>query len=154
MKWTLLLVLAAAAPAVQAEPWLCTQPDGNKAFSYEPESAKNRNCVDHPIASGNVVRLRPRNADDSAQRAAQFPRVDSKTQKQRDLARRQILERELAEEKKSLAAAVKQLSEQQRAVANAREAAAAEEKLRPLRDKVRLHISNIGNIEKELGREG
>ena len=153
MKRSLVLMLAAPfvvlAPVAQAEPWLCKQPDGTKRFSYEPESARDRNCVHHPIPSGNVWRVKPREPD----AARGFPRVDAKTQKQRDATRRAILERELAEEKKALAEAMKQLAEQQRARA-ARETVSAEERLRPYREKVRVHMTNIANLEKELASEG
>ena len=152
MKWLSLLILACAVPAAHAEPWLCTEPDGSKAFSYEPESARRKNCVDHPIPSSNVFRVRPRREND--ERAAGFPSVDAKTQRQRDAARREILARELAEEKRSLADATKALAEQQRLSANNRRDARAEEKLRPLRERVRLHLTNISNLEKELGFEG
>ena len=153
MKWTLPLLLVLVAPVAHAEPWLCTDEHGNKAFSYDPESAGKRNCVHHPIPSANVWRVRPRE-ESVRERTAAFPRVDAKTQKQRDAARREILERELADEKKSLAEAMSQLAEQQRAITNARQSANVEEKLRPYRDKVRLHLTNIANLQKELGRDG
>ena len=152
MYWLLSFMLLLAAPVALAEPWLCTAPDGSKAFSYEPESATRPNCVHHPIPSSNTVRVRPRN--ESARGTWDFPRVDAKTQKQRDAARREILEHELAEEKKALAEAMKQLAEQQRASASRRADAAAEERLRAYRERVRLHMTNISNLEKELGREG
>jgi len=153
MKWLSLLIFACAVPAAHAEPWLCTGPYGNKSFSYEPESARDKNCVHHPIPSSNVFRVRPRN-ERSDERSVDFPRVDSKTQKQRDAARREILARELAEEKKSLAEANRALAEQQRLSANSRRDAALEEKLRPLRERVRVHLTNISNLERELGFEG
>ena len=153
MKWRSLLFLAFAVPAAHAEPWLCTGPDGNKAFSYEPESARNKNCVDHPIPSSNVFRVRPR-SEMRDERAPDFPKVDAKTQRQRDAARREILARELAEEKKALAEATKALAEQQRQSASKRRDAAAEDRLGPLRERIRIHMTNISNLEKELGFEG
>ena len=160
MRWklTLLFVGLLAGPAAHAEPWLCTEADGNKTFSYEPESAKKKNCVHHPIPSANVWRIRPREPVASYERPVAFPKVDARTQKLRDAGRREILERELAEEKKSLAEAMKQLAEQQRAATvvtpgAARPTANVEDKLRPYRDKVRLHLTNIANLEKELERD-
>ena len=145
----LFLLLLLAPPAAVAEPWLCTEPDGSKGFSYDPASASRRNCVDNPIPSGNTVRVRPR-----SEPTWEFPKVDAKTQKQRDGVRREILERELAEEKKSLTEAMKQLAEQQRASPKGRADTAADERLRSYRERVRLHMTNISNLEKELGREG
>jgi hypothetical protein len=151
MKWTfpLLLVFASAA---HAEPWLCTQPGGNKTFSYDPEAARAKNCIHHPIPSANVWRVRPR--DDAALRPEAFPRVEARIQKERDLARREILARELAEEKKALAEAMRELEEQQRAANTARSDPGAQDRLKPYRERVRLHLTNISNLEKELGRAG
>lgn len=137
------MLLGVAAPLACAEPWLCTDEYGNKAFSYEPESATKKSCVDSPIPSGNVVRVVPRESA-RASRPANFPKVDAKTQKQRDLARRQILERELAEEQKSLALAAQQLADQKQA--------GKAPSLKPYEDRVRLHQSNIENLRKELAR--
>ena len=77
----LLALMLAAAPSANAEPWLCTQPDGSRRFSYEPESARNPRCVDHPIRSGNVVRV-PRKDETRLER----PHLDADTPKDRDRA--------------------------------------------------------------------
>jgi hypothetical protein len=146
-----LLSLLAGAPAAFAEPWLCTDADGVKAFSYEPESARKPGCVDHPIPSANVWRKRP--ADAQARLAVPFPRVDARVQKQRDLARRQILERELAEEQKSLANAMRELAEYQQARASYPRMPAAGD-LKAYEDRIRVHQTNIANLQRELGREG
>jgi hypothetical protein len=136
-------------PQAFAEPWLCTDADGVKSFSYEPESARDKSCVDHPIPSANVWRKRP----PSAQSSAGFPKVDSKSQKQRDVVRRQILERELAEEQKSLAAAIRELAEYKQArVSYPKTPVRAD--LKTYEERIRVHQSNIANLQKELGREG
>ena len=140
------ILMMVAAPLAHAEPWLCNNADGSKHFSYEPESAKKKNCVHHPIPSGNVWRVRPK-----SEMHADFPRVDSKTQKQRDVARREILERELAEEKKALAEAMRQLEAEKQARAKRGEASRAEAALKPLQERIRVHMTNISNLEKELG---
>ena len=151
MKSTLSLLVLVSSSAL-AEPWLCTEPDGTKAFSYEPEAATRKNCKHHPIPSTNVWRTTPR--EYAGERPGAFPRVDAKVQKQRDLARREILARELAEEKKALAEAMRALEEQQLAMAAARREPRAQERLRPYRERVRLHLTNISNLEKELDRAG
>jgi hypothetical protein len=123
-----------------------------KSFSYEPESAKNPRCVDHPIPSGNVWRVRPKSASIDAE-PADFPQVDGKTQRKRDVARRRILERELAEEKKSLAAAIHELAELKQArIGLAR--AVPESELKRYEERIRTHRTNIANLERELGRPG
>jgi hypothetical protein len=141
---------AAVHPAV-AEPWLCTDADGVKAFSYEPESARNPRCVDHPVPSANVWRKRA--SDHYVGTPAAFPKVDARTQKQRDLARRQILERELAEEQKSLATAMRELAEYQQS-RPVRQASPPPTQIKAYEDRIRVHQANIANLQKELGREG
>ena len=147
MKLKLAFLLMLAAPLAHAEPWLCSNADGSKHFSYEPESAKKKNCVHHPIPSGNVWRARPKRDDDHAA----FPRVDRNTQRERDIARREILERELAEEKRALAEAVRQLEIEKQASLKRGEPVRAEAALKPLQDRIRVHTTNIVNLEKELG---
>jgi len=152
MKWKFAFVFAFVAPAVpvaHAEPWLCTNADGIREFSYDPQSATLKNCVDHPIAPHkNVVRPTPRD-----NYADGFPKVDSRTQKERDVARRAILERELAEEKRALADAMKELEEQKERRARVKDTSRAEAGLKSYQDRVRVHLGNISNLQKELGRD-
>lgn len=156
MKWMLCLMSAVLfLPVAHAEPWLCDQPDGTKQFSYEPESARMKSCVHHPIPSGNVWRARPSGSSGAEETPANFPKVDRKTQKQRDAFRREILLRELAEERKSLAVAVSALAEQKQArVTTAKNPVQSTQRLKPYEDRVRVHQTNIANLQKELGGEG
>lgn len=146
------LVLVALAPAAHAQPWLCTDPEGVRSFSYDPASASRKECVHQPIASPNVWRATP--GWRAERDAASFPRVDAKTQEKRDLARRELLERELAEERRSLASAMKELQAQKDLRAQAKGGARTDTNLKVYEDRVRTHLSNITNLEKELGREG
>lgn len=148
MKCTLALLFALVAPAAYAAPWLCLTPEGTRVFSYDAESAGLKNCVDHPIPSANVFREKPR-----GEAPAAFPKVDARTQQSRDTGRRAILERELADERKALTDAMKQLAEQRERHGKNRNAA-VEVVLKPYHDRVRVHLTNISNLEKELGREG
>ena len=146
----LVLALLAVAPLARAEPWLCTDSHGVKEFSYDPQSARRKECVDQPIPSGNVWSGHPRRYDGTPG----FPRVDAKTQKERDLARREILERELADERRALAEAMKQLETQKGLHAREKDRARAQAGLKMYEDRVRVHLTNIANIERELGRAG
>jgi hypothetical protein len=143
MRRVLWVLLALAAPVAEAEPWLCSLPDGTKQFSYDIESAGKRNCVDHPISPGHVRRAPPPSPYASP---AEFPRIDARTQKKRDVARREILERELAEERKQLAAAIRELAE----LKQARVAQTAPTMIRQYEERIRTHRTNIVNLEKEL----
>lgn len=149
MRW-FLAVLLGIAHAAYAEPWLCTEADGVKRFNYDPQSATRKACVHHPIPSANVWRARPAPRVDGAG----FPRVDARTQKQRDAARREILERELAQERRALADAMQQLAEQKELRAREKDRSRAEANLKLYQDRVRVHLTNISNLEKELDRKG
>ena len=149
MRRFLWVLLALLAPAAYAEPWLCTLADGRREFSYDPASAGDRACVHHPISRGHVRRAPPPDVDPYVARGY-FPRVDAKTQKGRDVERREILERELAEERKALAAAIRELAE----LKQARVAANAPMIVRQYEDRIRTHRTNIVNLEKELAGAG
>ena len=147
MTRVLWLLLAAAAPAAYAEPWLCTEPDGRTEFNYDPQSARKPGCVDHPMSPGYVRRAKPR--DDGYATPAEFPRIDAPTQKRRDFARREILKRELEEEQKALAAAIKELAELKQARVGSLPPRPAA--LKQYEDRIRVHQTNIANLQKELG---
>src|SRR5687767_13813512 len=151
MRWFFAALLA-WVPLAHAEPWLCTEPGGNKQFSYDPQSAKRKECVHHPIPSPNVWRANPAPRTDDGGTA--FPRVDARIQKQRDAARRELLERELAEERRSLAEAMKELSQHKELHAREKDRARVEAGLKIYENRIRVHLTNIANLEKELGREG
>src|SRR5688500_12758502 len=133
MRRAVWVLLALAAPAAQAEPWLCSLPDGTKMFSYEPESASNRACVDHPISRGYVRRAPP--PSPYASTREEFPRIDSTTQKKRDVVRREILEKELAHERKALAEAIREHA----ALKQARVSTAAPTIVRDYEERIRTH---------------
>jgi hypothetical protein len=126
-------LLTVAAPAAHAEPWLCTEPDGRKEFSYDAESARKSSCIDYPLSRGHV-RLAPSPAD------ANLSPPD---------LRRDILQRELAEERRALVVAIKELAELKQA-----RVASSAPAVKLYEDRIRTHQTNIANLEKELGREG
>ena len=146
MRRVFWVLLALGAPAAQAGPWLCTLPDGRKEFSYDPEVAKDPACVDHPISRGHVRRALPPSPYASP---ADFPRVEARVQKKRDVARREILERELTEERRALDNAVKELAEIKQV-----RSAGAPAMVRQYEQRIRGHQANITNLEKELARAG
>jgi hypothetical protein len=142
-----------AVPAAHAEPWLCTNAYGVREFSYDPQAPGMKNCIDHPIRPGNRVGRKSRDDGSQNDAGAVFPRVDARTQKERDTARRAILERELGEERRALALAMQQLAEQKELRAKAKNPGPVEEMLKLYHDRVRVHSANIANLEKELGRD-
>ncbi|MBI4189084.1 MAG: DUF4124 domain-containing protein [Betaproteobacteria bacterium] len=147
----LLLLLVLAAPYAHAQIWECIDPQsGAKELNNDPASAKNKNCVRKNIGPINTVPA-PRPPQQPAQKSANFPSVDGDTQKQRDAERRQILERELAQEQRSLETARKQLAEQKEIrLGSEKNFARVEERLKPYEDRVRQHQNNIESLKKEL----
>lgn len=89
---------------------------------------------------------------------AEFPRVDGATQKQRDAKRQQILEEELANERKALEQAKQAYTEGQanpevyrtKDGKTMRNVAKYDEKMQSLGSNVELHEKNIQLLEKEL----
>lgn len=153
MQWMWFLLAVLAAPAALAEPWLCTDAEGNQAWSYDPESAKQKNCVHKPIASPNVWRKTPAPGAELREKKPAFPVVDARVQKSRDQERRRILERELTEERKSLADAMKALDGQMHARNTGKGGEPATAALKAQEDRVRQHLNNIANLERELAAE-
>ena len=145
MRIWLLLLLACAAPVTHAEMWKCIDQDGNTRYTNLKADAKG--C--------KSLNLEPMNTTPAPQRAQQkpanFPSVDSDTQRSRDAGRRKILEQELAQEQQQLEAAKKQLVEQKELrLGSERNYARLEERLRPYEDKVKQHELNLESLRKEL----
>lgn len=109
-----------------------------------------------PLSTIPATKPRP-----SAATPPNFPAVDSKTQKERDQTRREILQNELASEEKQLAEARKALTEGQEnpevftAVVNGkavtrRNVAKYEQKIKTLQDDVTRHEKNVAALKTEL----
>jgi hypothetical protein len=134
----------------------CTGQDGRITYTNQ-KSAKNCTIIsqDKPVSTYNAPAptQRPRQATPN-----DFPRVSNDQQKARDNDRRSILEQELAQEQKQLAAAQAALSEQENIVLPEERLAGGgiqggqrEARLQSYRDKVQLHERNLGAIRREIG---
>ena len=145
MRIWILLLLACVAPVAGAEMWTCTDQDGNTRYTNLKSDAKG--CKGLNLEPMNTSPAPPR----TQQKPANFPSVDSDTQRQRDAGRRKILEQELAQEQQQLEVARKQLSEQKEVrLGNERNYARVEERLKPYEDKVKQHQLNLESLKKEL----
>jgi hypothetical protein len=82
-----------------------------------------------------------------ARDAAAFPRVDPATQRNRDSDRRRVLQQELADEQRQLEEARTLLSRSE----SGEGPRLPDALLKPLRDAVATHESNIAAIRQELG---
>ena len=84
---------------------------------------------------------------------ADFPKVDSSTQRSRDSDRRKILETELASEERALEAAKKELAEQEsQRLGNERNYDKVLQRIKPFQDQVELHQRNVDAIRTEIGK--
>lgn len=145
MRTRLLILLALAAPVVHAEMWKCMDQDGNTRYTNVKADAKGCKALNlEPLNTAPPVRAQ--------QKPANFPSVDNNTQKQRDAARRKILEQELAQEQQELDTAKKQLAEQKDTrYGSEKNYARVEERLKPFEERVKLHENNIESLKKEIG---
>ena len=154
----LLMVLPAVADTCKYE-----DADGRVIYSNMPmKGAKKIACfgLDGGASAGGGSRSngsRPSRASQNPT-PADFPRVDSGTQKARDDTRRTILQEELATEQKALEQARKNYAEGE---ANPevfrtadgkmlRNVAKFDEKMKALQEGVDLHEKNIQMLQKEL----
>jgi chromosome segregation ATPase len=153
------LVLLFVTPAL-ADTCKYEDADGRIIYTNIPmKGAKKLSCFgfDGVPASGSGAR------NGKASRASQptpagFPRVDSATQRQRDDARRKILDDELATEKNALDQAKKEYAEGESkpevfrtaSGKTGRDVAKLEEKMKKLQENIDLHEKNIQMLQKEL----
>jgi len=157
------LSLAFIAP-VCADTCKYEDADGRIIYTNVPlKGAKKLACFgfDGSVKSGGTPA--PRASQPSP---ANFPKVDSNTQKQRDDTRRKILQEELEAEQKALDQAKKDYAEGKSdpevfkttiagkdgkpQVVTRRNVVAFEEKMKKLQENVDLHQKNIEMLQKEL----
>ena len=111
-----------SVPAAQAEIYKHIDPQGRVTYSNVPMKGATKLNLD-PLTTVPAPR-----AKTSTPTPANFPKVDSDTQKKRDDTRRKILEEELSAEEKLLAEATKGRS----------------------KEDIELHEKNISALKKEL----
>src|SRR3954470_14698871 len=103
MRLCLLMLLACMTAAAQAEMWKCIDTDGNTRYTNVKGDAKG--CKGLSMEPLNTAPPPPRAPQP---KPANFPSVDSDTQRQRDAGRRKILEQEMTQEQQLLDASKKQ----------------------------------------------
>lgn len=145
----LILLLLTPLPAL-AEIYKCVDDAGNVSYT----NAKQKGCTSMDIGP---YREPPPAGGRSKSRASQsptpanFPSVDSATQKERDQGRRRILETELATEEKLLTEARRALAEGQVVRSGEdRTAAPYADRVRKLKETVSLHEQNVVALKREL----
>ncbi|MEG0820413.1 MAG: DUF4124 domain-containing protein [Burkholderiaceae bacterium] len=138
------LALASVATVTQAQNsiWLCVDEAGRKTFT---NSAQGKGCspVDvQPVANIPAPRAQPRKAPTESAAPANYPRVESATQKARDTDRKRILEDELRIEEDRLVRAQSDLAE-----ADKRADAARSQRLR---DELARAQANVASLRREI----
>ena len=129
--------------AAHAEIYKSVGPDGRVTYSNIPSKGATRLNLE-PLTT--VPAPKPKAAT-----PANFPKVDSETQKKRDDARRKILEDELAAEEKLLAEAKKNLAEGEATrLGDERNYQKYLDRVQALKDDVTRHEQNLEALKKEL----
>jgi len=148
MRNFLLFLTMLLASSAHAQIYECVDASGNKRFTNIKSEAKGCKMLD--VGPINTVPS-PKPPGKAAPGPASFPKVEPETQKQRDGDRRRILEQELGNEQKQLAAAQKELADQQSVRdGSERNYQRVLDRLEPFQKKVKQHEDNIENLKKEL----
>jgi hypothetical protein len=150
-------VLAAFALPLRAEIYECVERDGTKRFTnIKAEAQGCRLLVVSPVVVSpppvnNQAKPAPRTTDQPRTSPGGFPKVTPQVQQQRDLDRRKILETELVNEQKLLMDARRELAEQENIrLGSERNAQRMIDRIAPYQQAVKLHESNVVNLQREL----
>lgn len=141
-----------------ADIYECEEPGGTKRFTNIKAEAKGCKVLvvspvvvsPPPLPASKSAPAAPRNTD--TQRSSEgFPKVAPQVQQQRDNDRKKILEAELVNEQKLLQDARRELAEQENTrLGGERNPVRMQERIEPYARKVKLHESNIANLQREL----
>lgn len=150
----LLAVLCACPVLVQAEIYKSVDADGHVTYSSTPIKG-GKKIILEPLST-----MEPPARSRSAATPEDFPRVDGATQRNRDDARRRILEDELATEQKLLAEARQklQVAEDTPEVYRGKDGktyravARYEENVKTAQEEVSLHEKNVEALKTELSK--
>jgi len=144
------LVFVLAAPA-WGDTFKCIDANGRATYTNMKEEAKGKNCT-VVMREISVVPATPApRAATASPSPAGFPKIDPATQKNRDGARRRILEEELGGEEKALAQAKAELTEQEGIrTGDERNYQRVLDRLQKYKDEVERHQKNVEALKKEL----
>lgn len=146
-----ILALALAAPA-WGDTFKCIDANGRATYTNMKEEIRGKNCT-VVMREISVVPAAPApRAAAASPSPANFPKVDPATQKNRDGARRRILEDELSGEEKALSVAKAELTEQQGIrTGDEKNYQRVLDRLQKYKDEVDRHEKNVEALKKELG---
>jgi len=140
------LALAFAAPA-WADTFKCIDANGRATYTNMKEETKGKNCT-VVMREISVVPATPTPRKDMSKGASN----STPAQKDRDGARRRILEEELSGEEKALAQAKVELTEQEGIRSgDEKNYQKVLDRLQKYKDEVERHQKNVEALKKELG---
>jgi hypothetical protein len=147
----LAVVLASALAApVWADTFKCIDAGGRATYTNLKDETKGKNC-NVVMREVSVVPVAPARSAAATPSPAGFPKVDAGTQRNRDDARRRILEEELGGEEKALAQAKAELTEQEGTrTGDERNYQKVLDRLQKYKDEVERHQKNVEALKKEL----
>jgi hypothetical protein len=144
------LVFVLAAPA-RGDTFKCIDANGRATYTNMKEETKGKNCSVVMREISVVPAVPPARSAAANPSPAGFPKVDPATQKNRDGARRRILEEELSGEEKALAQAKTELTEQESVrTGGEKNYQRVLDRLQKYKDEVELHEKNVEALKKEL----
>ena len=144
------LVFVLAAPA-RGDTFKCIDANGRATYTNMKEETKGKNCSVVMREISVVPAVPPARNAAANPSPAGFPKVDPATQKNRDGARRRILEEELSGEEKALAQAKTELTEQESVrTGGEKNYQRVLDRLQKYKDEVELHEKNVEALKKEL----
>jgi hypothetical protein len=143
------LAFVLAAPA-RGDTFKCIDTNGRATYTNMKEETTGKNCS-VVMREISVVPASPARGAATNPTPAGFPKVDPATQKNRDGARRRILEDELSGEEKALAQAKTELTEQE-SIRNGDEKNYQRvlDRLQKYKDEIDRHEKNVEALKKEL----
>lgn len=144
------LALALPAPA-WGDTFKCMDANGRATYTNMKDETKGKNCTVVMREISVVPATTAPRAATASPSPAGFPKVDPATQKNRDGARRRILEEELGGEEKALAQAKAELTEQEGIrTGDEKNYQRVLDRLQKYKDDVERHQKNVEALKKEL----
>jgi hypothetical protein len=143
MRAVLAVMLMLAGAHAWADIYKKVDEDGRVTYSNVPSKGAQKLNLE-PLNTVPASKPKSQSPDN-------FPRVDAETQKNRDMARRQILENELAQEMNQLEEAKKALAEGEATrLGGEHNYQRFLDRVQPLKDAVNEHQKNIDALREEI----
>lgn len=148
MRPLLLILSFCIAPLAHSQVYKCIDADGKVTYTNDRNMGRGCQALSGDQSISSVPAPRPPAVQSAP---SSFPKVTPDTQRARDDARRQVLEKELATEESALEDARKALAEQEAIrTGDERNYQRVLDRLQPFKDKVELHQRNVEALRREL----